>query len=59
MPLTYKELQERLCEVEETALLELLGITSEDLVYAFGDLIEERTDELLSTFEEEQEQWYQ
>jgi len=38
--LTTYELQERLCRVDEVTLLELLNISSEDLVERFVDYIE-------------------
>ena len=47
-PLTLEELRERLKSLDEIMLVELLGLTSEDLVKAFPDLIEDNY-ELLST----------
>lgn len=44
MPLLLHEIKERLTELDEVTLLELLNITSEDLVTAFADIIEERAD---------------
>ena len=38
------EILEELKKVEETELLDLLGITSDQLVEAFQDLIEEESD---------------
>ena len=52
MELTMKDLKERLAKMEETYLLELLDIKSEDLVDRFGDTIEDRFDDLLSEIEE-------
>jgi len=46
MPLTWVELKERLKLLDETTLLEVLDISSEDLVERFGDLIEDRYEEL-------------
>lgn len=44
--MTLEELKEKLSEIEETALVDLLGITSEDIVEAFTDLIDEKFDKL-------------
>jgi hypothetical protein len=55
MPYTYKELLKRLAQEEETSLLELLEITSEDIVARFEDLIEDRTDWLLDELDDERE----
>ena len=41
MPLLLHEIKERLKELDEVTLLELLDISSEDLVDVFGDKIEE------------------
>lgn len=46
MPLLLHEIKERLKELDEITLLELLDITSEDLVEMFGDVIEEKADRL-------------
>jgi hypothetical protein len=46
MPLLLHEIKERLTELDEVTLLELLNITSEDIVIAFADIIEERADSL-------------
>lgn len=40
------EIKERLMELDEITLVELLEITSEDIVSAFSDKIEERADSL-------------
>lgn len=40
------EIKERLIELDEVTLLELLDITSEDIVEQFSDRIEERADKL-------------
>ena len=45
---TFVELQEKLMRYDEVSLLELLNITSEDLVARFSDVIEERFDYLLT-----------
>lgn len=46
MPLLLHEIKERLIELDEVTLLELLDITSEDIVEQFSDRIEERADKL-------------
>ena len=38
--LTLPELKERLKRLDEISLLELLGVTSEDLVESFDDIID-------------------
>jgi len=47
MTTTFVELKEKLCREEECFLLELLGITSEDIVERFQDIIEDKFDFLL------------
>jgi len=44
--LTTHELQERLCRLDEVTLMELLEISSEDLVERFVDYIEAKKDVL-------------
>jgi hypothetical protein len=46
MSLTLREIQERLMQLDEISLLEILNITSEDLVERFADKIEDRADNL-------------
>jgi|DEB0MinimDraft_3_1074331.scaffolds.fasta_scaffold35075_2 tetrahydromethanopterin S-methyltransferase subunit B len=46
MAVTFKELCENLKEIDEVTLLELLDISSEDIVYHFQDKIEDKIDEL-------------
>jgi hypothetical protein len=46
MTLTLPELIERLKELDEVTLLELLGVTSESLVDRFSDVIEDKQDTL-------------
>ena len=55
MPYTYSELLDHLRHEEETNLLELLDISSEDIVARFEDIIEERAEELFNALDEEQE----
>lgn len=44
---TLEELKEKLQREDEVFLLEMLGITSEDIVNKFSDEIEDRYDELI------------
>ena len=46
-PLTLQELQERLKRLDELSLLELLNITSEEIVEMFIDRIENNYDQLM------------
>jgi len=46
MAVTFKELCENLKEIDEVTLLELLDISSEEIVYHFQDKIEDKIDEL-------------
>jgi hypothetical protein len=50
--MTLVELKERLKEVEETELIDMLGVTSEDIVEAFTDLIEDKMDKLIGEIDE-------
>ena len=51
MSYTYPELLEKLKQEEEVILIEVLGITSEDIVDRFEDLIEDKLDELFANYE--------
>lgn len=51
--LTLTDLQEKLKSVDEISLMEILDISSEDLVQRFLDRIEERYDDLSEDFSEE------
>jgi hypothetical protein len=53
VPLTPNERDDRLSQLDEIHLLELLGITSEDLINRFQDFIEEKID----LFEDDLEGW--
>jgi hypothetical protein len=46
MTLTLPELIDRLKQLDEITLLESLGVTSEDLVDRFSDVIEDKQDHL-------------
>lgn len=52
MVLTLKDLSDRLEQIEETQLLELLQLTSSDLVNRFQDIIEDNADYLESEIEQ-------
>ena len=54
-PLTLRELLERLISLDEVTLLELLGLTSEDLVKAFSDRIEDNCETLMNEVDWEEE----
>jgi hypothetical protein len=50
--ITLTELEEKIIEqVSEVDLIDLLGLTTEELVYAFQDKIEDRYDKLVSELE--------
>lgn len=55
MALTIEELKDKLKQVEVTLLLEVLEIDSEELVEAFVERIEDKYDQLVEEFEEEDE----
>lgn len=42
MSLTFHDVSDRLKQVDELTLVEMLGLTSEDLVNRFSDVIEEK-----------------
>jgi hypothetical protein len=53
MPLTLPDIYERLKQIDEVSLLEILNISSEDIIERFQDLIDERADQLEKELEEE------
>ena len=55
MPLILTELCEKLKDIDEITLMELLNITSEDLVSRFIDVIEDDFEHLAEEFEEEED----
>lgn len=59
MSFTYKELLKKLMREREIDLLELLEISSEDLVERFEDKISENIDFLMEEYEEELEELYE
>jgi len=50
--LTLEDLKDKLKQLDEVTLLELLEVTSEDLVDRFSDLIEKKQDTLENDFDE-------
>ena len=54
MTLTLNDLKEKLKQVDEISLLEVLEITSEDIIDRFEDKIEEQQEELGEEFEDEE-----
>lgn len=55
MATTWKELLEKLKGIDEVSLLELLDISSEELINRFEDKIEERADWLFSEADDGEE----
>jgi hypothetical protein len=53
--LTLVEVKEKLMRIEETILLEILNINSEELVERFYDRIEERYDSLVEDLSDDEE----
>jgi len=56
MTKTFEEIKERLKRIDEVSLLEVLEISSEDLVDRFDDKIEDRIDGLAQEFEDEEDE---
>lgn len=52
MKLTFVECLERLREVEETTLIDALGVTSEEIVERFKDIIEDRLESIMWMIED-------
>lgn len=52
MAITLTELQDKLKHIDEISLMEVLEISSEDLVNRFVDRIEERMDHLATEFDD-------
>lgn len=53
MSLTLIDLMDRLKKVDEISLLEVLDISSEDIIDRFSDKIEERFDYLVGEFQDD------
>lgn len=54
MSLTLSELKEKLANIDEISLLEKLEIYSDDIVERFIDKIEEKYEQLIEDFAEEE-----
>ena len=52
MALSFKEVCEELTKIDETTLLEILDISSEEIVNKFQDKIEDNLEELSSDLDE-------
>jgi hypothetical protein len=52
MAMTFEEIRERLKRLDEVLLLEVLNISSEDIVERFADIIEDKLDVLEPELEE-------
>lgn len=53
--LTISELKEKLAQLDELSILELLDITSEELVEFLTDQIVEKYDDIIGNFQEDEE----
>jgi len=53
MSITLADLQDKLKQVDEISLLEILEISSEDIVDRFVDKIEDSYEELVEEFEDD------
>lgn len=53
MPLTYYELLEKMMQLDELTLIEILDISSEELVNKFSDRINDRLESLSEDFKHE------
>lgn len=53
MPLTYYELVEKMSMLDELTIIEILDISSEELVNKFSDRINDRFEELAEDFKHE------
>ena len=51
--LTLEELKEKLKREDEVTLLEMLNINAEDILERFEDFLEERYDQIISDYENE------
>ena len=54
MSMTLREIQDRLKQLDEVTLIEVLNLDSEDLVIAFEDIIVDRFEEFEDEFAEEE-----
>ena len=56
MAITFHELKARLKQIDEISLLEVLGLTSEDIVERCSDIIEDQYEILAKELEDEAEE---
>lgn len=54
MPITLEELKEKLKSWDEVILLDALGLTSEDLLDRFDDIVEQKYDQLIAEYIEDE-----
>lgn len=54
MSLTLEEVKEKLKQLDETSLLEILEIDSEEIVERFSDKIEDKEDYFITDLEDEE-----
>ena len=52
--MTLREIKNRLMQLDEVTLLEVLNLSSEDLVEAFEDIVVDRFEEFEDEFKEEE-----
>ena len=50
--LTLSDIRDKLKDLDEVTLIELLGVNTEQIVDAFEDIIEDRADELGAYFDD-------
>lgn len=55
MPITIEELKEKLKSWDEVILLDALGLTSEDLLNRFDDVVDQKYDQLIAEYIEEED----
>lgn len=55
MPITLEELKEKLKSWDEVILLDALGLTSEDLLDRFDDVVQNKYDQLIAEYIEEED----
>ena len=54
MSMTLQEIKDRLMQLDEVTLLEVLKLSSEDIVEAFEDIVMDRFEEFEDEFAEEE-----
>ena len=54
MSMTLQEIKDRLMQLDEVTLLEVLNLSSEDIVEAFEDVVVDRFEEFEDEFAEEE-----